>query len=290
MSRTPKFLLLFFALLAQGFAATFGTVTPLTGGVVDIVLDVPRQRLYLVGVPDKIEVYSIPQRRFLAPIRTDSFPLAAALSRDGKSLYVACHNSSSINIIDPDQLAVTSRVSLPAKPEGVAVGLDGRVCGPGEEGEIRVKAPQMLVGYVDPALDADGFDDQGFFRTGDLGYRLPGGHVVVSGRLKDIIIRKGENISAKEVEDVLYLHPKVFEVAVIGLPDAAVGERCCAVVVPRSSADPLGFDEMVEFLRVSGLMMQKIPEQLVISDGLPRAPAGKVLKQDLKRQLMGTAS
>lgn len=127
MSCTPKFLLLFFALLAQGFAATFGTVTPLTGGVVDIVLDVPRQRLYLVGVPDKIEVYSIPQRRFLAPIRTDSFPLAAALSRDGKFLYVACHNSSSINIIDPDQLAITGRVSLPAKPEGIAVGGDGRV-------------------------------------------------------------------------------------------------------------------------------------------------------------------
>lgn len=170
------------------------------------------------------------------------------------------------------------------------VGLDGRVCGPGEEGEIRAKAPQMLVGYVDPALDADGFDDQGFFRTGDLGYRLPGGHVVVSGRLKDIIIRKGENISAKEVEDLLYLHPKVFEVAVIGLPDAALGERCCAVVVPRSSDDPLGFAEMVEFLRGRGLMMQKIPEQLVISDGLPRAPAGKVLKQDLKLRLMGTAS
>ncbi|HEV8299293.1 MAG TPA: AMP-binding protein [Acidimicrobiales bacterium] len=169
------------------------------------------------------------------------------------------------------------------------VGLDGRPCGPGEEGEIRAKAPQMLRGYVDAALDVDAFDDDGFFHTGDLGYRLGGGHVVVSGRLKDIIIRKGENISAKEVEDLLYLHPKVAEVAVVGLPDPDLGERCCAVVVPRDARDPLHFDEMVSYLRDGGLMMQKIPEQLEISAGLPRAPAGKVLKQDLKRQLAGSA-
>jgi acyl-CoA synthetase (AMP-forming)/AMP-acid ligase II len=170
------------------------------------------------------------------------------------------------------------------------VGPDGAVCAPGVEGEIRAKAPQMLVGYVDPALDADGFDEHGYFRTGDLGYRLPGGHVVVSGRLKDIIIRKGENISAKEVEDLLYEHPKVSEVAVIGLPDPDLGERCCAVVVPRVAAEPLAFDEMVTYLRDRGLMMQKIPEQLAILAQLPRAPAGKVLKQDLKRQLLGAAS
>jgi len=82
-------ILIFFATVLSCFGATFGTVTPLTGGVVDIVLDNARQRLYLVGVPDKIEVYSIPQRRFLTPIRTDSLPLSAAMSGDGKSLYVA---------------------------------------------------------------------------------------------------------------------------------------------------------------------------------------------------------
>jgi uncharacterized protein (TIGR03437 family) len=126
MSRVGFFLLLFFSTLKTD-AATFGTITPLVGGVVDIVLDEPRQRLYLVGVPDRIEVYSIPQRRFLTPIRTDSLPLSAALSRDGRFLYVACHNASAINVIDAEQLAVVNRVSLPARPEGIAVGGDNRV-------------------------------------------------------------------------------------------------------------------------------------------------------------------
>ena len=120
-------ILIFFATVLCSFGATFGTVTPLTGGVVDIVLDNARQRLYLVGVPDKIEVYSIPQRRFLTPIRTDSLPLSAAMSGDGKSLYVACHNSATVNVIDLDQLAVINRISLPSRPEGIAVGGDGRV-------------------------------------------------------------------------------------------------------------------------------------------------------------------
>jgi uncharacterized protein (TIGR03437 family) len=120
-------LLFFFAITLSSFAATFGTVTPLTGGVVDIVLDNARQRLYLVGVPDKIEVYSITQRRFLTPIRTDSLPLSAAMTRDGRTLYVACHNSATVNVIDLEQLAVVNRISLPSRPEGIAVGLDGRV-------------------------------------------------------------------------------------------------------------------------------------------------------------------
>lgn len=110
-----------------GRAATFGTVTPVVGGVVDIVLDAPRQRLYLVGVPDKVIVYSIAQRRVLSEIRTDSLPLAAAMSRDGKTLYVSAHNASSLNIIDLESLGVTGRVTLPARPEGVAVGGDGQV-------------------------------------------------------------------------------------------------------------------------------------------------------------------
>ena len=101
--------------------------------------------------------------------------------------------------------------------------------------------------------------------------------------MKDIIIRKNENISAKEIEDLLYAHPKVAEVAVIGLPDPDLGERCCAVVVPRDAADPLRFAEMVAYLKDAGLMNQKIPEQLEILPSLPRAPAGKVIKLELQR-------
>jgi acyl-CoA synthetase (AMP-forming)/AMP-acid ligase II len=97
-----------------------------------------------------------------------------------------------------------------------------------------------------------------------------------------VIIRKGENISAKEVEDLLYGHPKVADVAVIGLPDPALGERCCAVVASRDSSDPLRFEEMVAFLGDAALMRQKFPEQLELVDALPRNPSGKVLKTELR--------
>ena len=93
------------------------------------------------------------------------------------------------------------------------VTLDGRMAGPGEEGEVRVRGPMVFHGYTDPALTADAFDPDGFFRTGDLGVLRADGHVALTGRLKDVIVRKGENISAKEIEDLLYTHPKVIEVA-----------------------------------------------------------------------------
>src|SRR5436309_2935945 len=142
------------------------------------------------------------------------------------------------------------------------VTLDGDVAAAGEEGEIRAKGPQVCLGYLDSSLDADAFDEERYFRTGDLGFVDAEGYVVITGRLKDVIIRKGENISAKEVEDLLYTHDKVADVAVIGLPDPNLGERCCAVVALRDAGDPLEFEDMVDFLKDKGLMMQKIPEQL----------------------------
>ncbi|TMK57932.1 MAG: cyclohexanecarboxylate-CoA ligase [Actinobacteria bacterium] len=97
------------------------------------------------------------------------------------------------------------------------------------------------------------------------------------------MIRKGENISAKEVEDVLFAHPKIADVAVIGLPDPALGERACAVIAPAEPADPPTLQELSDYCRAEGLMTQKIPEQLEIVDVLPRNPAGKVLKHELQR-------
>ncbi len=183
---------------------------------------------------------------------------------------------------DPDdKLANTEGRAMPGV-ELKLVTLDGKVAGPGEEGEIRAKAPQVMKGYLDPSLDAEGFDEEGYFRTGDLG-KLDDGYVTITGRVKDIIIRKGENISAKEVEDLLFTHPKVADVAVIGLPDPASGERACAVIVPKAEGEPLQMDEMREFLKEKGLRLQAIPEQIEIVDALPRNPAGKVLKQDLKK-------
>lgn len=160
---------------------------------------------------------------------------------------------------------------------------------PGHEGEVRVKAPQVCRGYVDPALGTEAFDDAGYLRTGDLGVLDAEGFLTITGRLKDVIIRNGENISAKEIEDLLFLHPRVRDVAVIGLPDRRTGERACAVVVLDDPKDPPTLEELTGFLRSYDLMVQKLPEQLELVDGLPRNPAGKVLKQDLQARYAETS-
>jgi len=163
---------------------------------------------------------------------------------------------------------------------------DGSECDPGEEGEVRISGPQLFKGYRDPALDAEAFDDRGRFRSGDLAVMRDDGHVTLTGRLKDVIIRKGENIAAKEIEDVLYAHPAVAAVAVIGLPDADRGERVCAVVETAEGAEALTLEQLVEACGEAGLMRQKVPEQLVVHDGpLPRNATMKILKYELKDAL-----
>jgi acyl-CoA synthetase (AMP-forming)/AMP-acid ligase II len=190
---------------------------------------------------------------------------------------------------DPDdKLADTEGRATPGVTFKV-VSIEGDVVGAGQEGEFRVKGPQVMRGYLDPALDADAFDQEGFFRTGDLGVVDADGYVVVTGRLKDVIIRHGENISAKEVEDLVYQHPSVADVAVVGLPDPRTGERACAVIAIRPGAQPLDLAGLREFLTGKGLRVQAVPEQLEIVDAVPRNPAGKILKHKLREQLADTA-
>ena len=162
------------------------------------------------------------------------------------------------------------------------VTLDGRLAAPGEEGEVRVKGPMVFHGYTDPALNAEAFDEEGYFRTGDLGRLRADGHLNLTGRLKDVIVRKGENISAKEIEDLLYTHPDVVEVAVIGLPDPERGERVCAVVQLAEGSGGLELADVVSFCREAGLMTQKIPEQLQLRTDWPRAGTGKIVKKALR--------
>ena len=164
-----------------------------------------------------------------------------------------------------------------------AITVEGHEAAPGEEGELRAKGPQVCMGYLDSSLDADGFDADGWFRTGDLGVIDADGWVSITGRLKDIIIRKGENISAKEIEDLLFAHPAVADVAVVGLPDDDRGELACAIVVPKPGAT-IAFAEMQQYLRDSSLSAHKIPERLELVDALPRNPSGKVLKKDLRKE------
>ena len=147
---------------------------------------------------------------------------------------------------------------------------------------MRAKAPQMMKGYLDESLNADAFDDEGFFRTGDLGRLDDKGNLVITGRLKDIIIRKGENVSAKEVEDVLYTHPAITDVAVLGIPDEDRGEMVVAFVVPADPAAPPNLKSVFDHCREVGLMTQKIPERLEIIETMPRNPSGKVPKHELR--------
>ncbi len=168
------------------------------------------------------------------------------------------------------------------------VGSDGAVVSAGVEGEIRLRGPQQMKGYVDASLDADAFDADGFLCSGDLGTIDANSRLRVTGRLKDIIIRNMENISALEIENLLFPHPEVKEVAVIGVPDARTGERVCAIVVARDAADPPTLAGLVAHLVAAGLSTRKLPEQLELVDVLPRNAMDKVSKVDLRARFAGS--
>ncbi|MCV7435302.1 AMP-binding protein [Mycolicibacterium bacteremicum] len=152
------------------------------------------------------------------------------------------------------------------------------------DGEIRVRGPQMLVGYLRDEDTAAAFDANGYFRTGDLGRLTHDGYLVVTGRAKDIIIRNGENISPKEIEDILIGHPGIAEVAVVGVPDARTGERACAVIV-AADGDPPDIDDLAALLHRHGLARFKTPERVVVWESLPRNDAGKILKHQIRATL-----
>ncbi len=157
----------------------------------------------------------------------------------------------------------------------------------GAEGEILTIGPELFVGYSDPELDRDSFLPGGWYRTGDIGRVDQDGFLIITDRKKDIIIRGGENISAKEVEDVLSEHPCVAEAAVTAMPDPIYGEKVCAFVIPKPGKNLTLRDVIAHFER-SGVARQKTPERLEIVTELPRTPSGKVKKFELKK-LLGPA-
>jgi len=162
----------------------------------------------------------------------------------------------------------------------------GRPVAAGVEGEVEAYGPQLCVGYLDARLN-DAFTADGFFRTGDLAVMDDEGYLRITGRRKDIIIRKGENLSAKGIEDELAGHPAVADVAVVGVPDRESGERVCACVVLRPGAPALDLAAVRRFMETRGVMRQKIPEQLELLEELPRNATGKVRKDLLRARLRG---
>ncbi|MDT7745549.1 MAG: hypothetical protein QOE59_4627 [Actinomycetota bacterium] len=172
--------------------------------------------------------------------------------------------------------------------EGVQIGLlgpDGDPVATGDEGEICYWGPGAVLGYWrDPARTAATIDDEGWHHTGDLGRMDAEGYLRVSGRLKDIIIRGGTNISAAEVEGHVGAHPDVAQVAVVAYPDDRLGEKVCAVVVPVPGRQP-GLADVTDFLRGRAISLQKLPERLLLVDELPMTATGKVQKFLLREQV-----
>ena len=161
---------------------------------------------------------------------------------------------------------------------------DDRQVGVGGDGEIISRGPELFIGYTDPILDADSFLPGGWFRTGDIGRLDDEGYLTITDRKKDVIIRGGENIASKEVEDLLMLHPAVVEAAVVGQHDERYGERVAAFVQLRPGQS-LDLDDVRRHFATLGVARQKTPEHLVPIGELPRTPSGKVRKVELRDRL-----
>ncbi|HKY92111.1 MAG TPA: AMP-binding protein [Nevskiaceae bacterium] len=157
----------------------------------------------------------------------------------------------------------------------------GATLPPGEEGEILVREPSMALCYARAEDNEAAYDEDGFFRMGDLGKLVYEDHIVCTGRKKDLIIRAGENISAKEIEDVLHRSPRIAEAAVVSMPSRKTGEAICAFVVTRDGA-PLSLAEVARLVQDAGLARQKTPEHVQLVAELPKNPAGKVRKDQLR--------
>jgi acyl-CoA synthetase (AMP-forming)/AMP-acid ligase II len=162
---------------------------------------------------------------------------------------------------------------------------DGGSVEPGMPGEIWSRGADLCVGYTNPALTEAAFDDDGWYRTGDMGVLDGDGFLTITDRLSDVIIRGGENISAAEMEEAIMAMAQVAEVAVVAAPDARLGEHACAFVrvVPDAAALELG--DVQRALEQAGLARQKWPEELHLVDNFPRTAAGKVRKVDLRDRL-----
>ncbi|MGQ0662896.1 MAG: AMP-binding protein [Pseudomonadota bacterium] len=175
--------------------------------------------------------------------------------------------------------------SLPAMRNKV-VDDNGVECPPGTVGEILTYGPSVTIGYYNnPDVNRRSFTKDGWFRTGDLGVFDEKGYLRIAGRKKEMIIRGGANIYPREIEEVLYQHPKVMDAAVVGLPDPRLGERTCACIVPKAG-QTITFDEINDFLRPR-IATYKLPEFLELMSELPRTPTGKIQKGPLRDIVIG---
>ncbi|MGW8592869.1 class I adenylate-forming enzyme family protein [Dietzia sp. NPDC055877] len=156
----------------------------------------------------------------------------------------------------------------------------------GEAGRVWLRGTMLFNYYRADGEDITPFDEQGWMFTGDVGRIEPDGHLVLVGREKDLIIRKGESISPSEIEAVLSKSPDVVDIAVIGLPDEQSGERICAVIQTVDGAGPISVEKLREFCRDAGLSPAKFPQDVVVVDAMPKTPTMKIRKQSLRETVI----
>ncbi|HBL7497433.1 TPA: medium-chain fatty-acid--CoA ligase [Escherichia coli] len=158
---------------------------------------------------------------------------------------------------------------------------------PGCEGEEASRGPNVFVGYFDePELTARALDEEGWYYSGDLCRMDEAGYIKITGRKKDIIVRGGENISSREVEDILLQHPKIHDACVVAMPDERLGERSCAYVVLKAPHHSLSLEDVVAFFSRKRVAKYKYPEHIVVIEKLPRTASGKIQKFLLRKDIM----
>lgn len=222
-----------------------------------------------------------------APVPEAPVRAAAAIGLRVLSIYGATE-SPPHTIVHPEDPLENSWLSDGRPLAGIEmriVDADGRDVAPGQVGEQWSRGPNTFLGYLDePGMTRSTLDAEGWVHSGDLARALPDGSVRIAGRLKDIIVRGGQNISVAEVENYLASHPAVQSVAVVGVPHPRLGETGCAVVVPRPGQAPT-LEDLTGFLAGQGVAKFKLPERLELWPSLPATPSGKIQKFLIRQQL-----
>jgi non-ribosomal peptide synthetase component E (peptide arylation enzyme) len=198
-------------------------------------------------------------------------------------------NEGYLNVTElgmPPELVSTTMGTRQLYSEIKIVDKDGKRLGVGEIGEFCQKAPYIMAGYFKrPDLNKGKWDEEGFYHSGDAAYLDENGYYHFVSRIADIIIRAGMNISAEDVESVLYRHPKVLNAAVVGMPAPLQGERVCAYVELKEGVEPLAKKEVWELMETEKVARYKWPDRVEIVQALPRTPTGKVIKNALRKEI-----
>lgn len=231
---------------------------------------------------------SLPSLRFFAcggaAVPDDVIPAANAAFEHAHAFRV--FGSSEVPLVTLGYPAPAD-TRLAATTDGAIIDYDVRIVDDDErdvavgiDGEILARGPAMFMGYLDAAQTAEAVTADGYFRTGDIGQITPEGALQITGRKKDLIIRGGENISAKEIEDVLHMHPDIREAAVVAMPHARLGEGVCAYVIGTATAA-----DLIAHIVASGLAKQKTPEHFEFVEDFPRTASGKIRKDQLRADI-----